>query len=58
MRMQNPSTLARQFVEDGRSADCPILDMHGHYSTYYCGYLPAPIRSDCWAQSGAPATNG
>lgn len=45
MKMANPSALAREFMEHGRSESCPIVDMHGHLGPYFGGYLPsAPLE--------------
>lgn len=41
MNMENPSPLAREFMEQGRCAACPIIDMHGHFGPYFGGYLPS-----------------
>ena len=40
--MKNPSRLAADFLSDGRSADCPVLDMHGHYGPFAGIYMPSP----------------
>jgi len=37
----NPSPIAREYMQHGRSATCPIIDMHGHFGPFYGGYLPA-----------------
>jgi predicted TIM-barrel fold metal-dependent hydrolase len=34
------STLAREFWESGKSAACPIYDMHGHMGTWAAIYFP------------------
>ena len=37
----NPSPIAREYMQQGRSDACPIYDMHGHIGPFYGGYLPA-----------------
>jgi predicted TIM-barrel fold metal-dependent hydrolase len=37
----NPSPLAREYLEQGYSATCPIIDMHGHVGPFYGCYLPS-----------------
>jgi predicted TIM-barrel fold metal-dependent hydrolase len=37
----NPSPVAREFLERGFSATCPIIDMHGHLGPFYGCYLPS-----------------
>lgn len=37
----NPSAIARDFLERGRSEACPIIDLHGHWGPLGGGYLPA-----------------
>ncbi len=39
--MMNPSPIAREYLEKGRSTDCPIIDMHGHLGPFYGAYLPS-----------------
>jgi predicted TIM-barrel fold metal-dependent hydrolase len=40
----NPSPLAREFLEKGRSETCPIISLHGHLGAFPSGFLPsAPI---------------
>lgn len=40
----NPSPIAREYLEKGRSVACPIIDMHGHIGPFYGAYLPsAPL---------------
>lgn len=39
--MKNPSLLAREFMEHGRSASCPIIDLHGHFGPWHGHYLPS-----------------
>lgn len=40
----NPSPIAREYLEKGRSASCPIIDMHGHIGHFNSGYMPsAPL---------------
>ena len=41
MRIGNPSPLAREFMEKGRSENCPIIDMHGHWGPFLGGYIPS-----------------
>ena len=36
----NPSPIAREYMERGRSTSCPIIDMHGHMGPYKSIYLP------------------
>lgn len=38
--MVTRSPLAREFWENGRSASCPIYDMHGHMGSYHSIYFP------------------
>jgi predicted TIM-barrel fold metal-dependent hydrolase len=38
----NPSAIAREFMERGRSESCPVIDSHGHYGTYRGFYFPKP----------------
>lgn len=40
--MKNDSLLAQEFLAHGRSGDCPIIDMHGHYGTFHGIYFPNP----------------
>ena len=40
--MKNNSTIARDFMENGRSEACPVIDMHGHYGPFGGIYFPAP----------------
>jgi predicted TIM-barrel fold metal-dependent hydrolase len=37
----NPSDIAREYLEHGRSESCPIVDMHGHVGPFYGCYLPS-----------------
>ena len=37
----NPSPIAGEYMESGWSADCPIIDIHGHVGTFYGSYLPS-----------------
>ncbi|HZW31413.1 MAG TPA: amidohydrolase family protein [Isosphaeraceae bacterium] len=37
----NPSPIAREYLEHGSSATCPIIDMHGHLGPFYGCYLPS-----------------
>ena len=41
MEIGNPSALAHDFVEHGRSVTCPIIDVHGHWGPFGGAYLPA-----------------
>jgi uncharacterized protein len=44
VNMLNSSPIAREYMEHGRSADCPIIDMHGHLGPVGGLYLPsAPL---------------
>ena len=38
--MIGTSELAREFWEHGKSASCPIYDMHGHMGFYHSIYFP------------------
>lgn len=38
--MIGPSALAREFWEFGKSASCPIYDLHGHMGAWYGIYFP------------------
>ncbi len=40
------SPLAREFWEHGKSASCPIYDMHGHMGVYHSIYFPRPNAAD------------
>lgn len=40
----NSSPIAREYMQHGRSATCPIIDMHGHFGPFHGGYLPAALR--------------
>lgn len=40
--MKNPSAIAREFMERGRSEACPVIDMHGHYGPFGGIYFPLP----------------
>ena len=43
--MLNPSPIAREYMAIGRSASCPIIDLHGHLGALGSGYLPsAPLE--------------
>ena len=39
----NPSPIAREYLEQGYSATCPIIDMHGHLGPFYGCYLPSSL---------------
>lgn len=40
------STLAQAFWEQGKSAACPIYDMHGHMGHFHSIYFPRPDAAD------------
>jgi len=41
----NPTPIAKEYLEHGHSATCPIVDMHGHVGPFYGCYLPSsPIE--------------
>jgi len=40
------SELAREFWETGKSASCPIYDMHGHMGVWHSIYFPRPDADD------------
>jgi uncharacterized protein len=42
----NPSPLAREFRETGRSESCPVIDMHGHYGPFQGIYFPSSTAED------------
>jgi predicted TIM-barrel fold metal-dependent hydrolase len=44
--MIGPSKLAREFWEFGKSADCPIYDMHGHMGVWHSIYFPRPDAAE------------
>ena len=44
--MIGTSPLAREFWEHGRSALCPIYDMHGHMGTFHSIYFPRAEAAD------------
>jgi uncharacterized protein len=44
--MISDSSLAREFWEHGRSAACPIYDMHGHMGAWHSIYFPRPDAAD------------
>jgi predicted TIM-barrel fold metal-dependent hydrolase len=35
-----PSPIAREYLAQGRSTSCPIIDVHGHMGPYHSIYLP------------------
>jgi predicted TIM-barrel fold metal-dependent hydrolase len=41
MKPINTSSIAREYIEKGFSADCPLIDMHGHWGTIAGAYLPS-----------------
>ncbi len=50
MNPTNPSTLAHDFMQQGCSDDCPIIDTHTHYGPYQGAYLPVmPHEKMCHA---------
>ncbi len=38
--MTNPSALAAEFMEHGKSPDCPVIDTHGHFGPFQGIYFP------------------
>jgi predicted TIM-barrel fold metal-dependent hydrolase len=44
--MISPSELAREFWESGRSARCPIYDMHGHMGIWHSIHFPRADAAD------------
>ncbi|NLS77133.1 MAG: amidohydrolase family protein [Chloroflexi bacterium] len=40
------SELAREFWETGKSATCPIYDMHGHMGVFHSIHFPRPTAED------------
>lgn len=44
--MIGSSPLAREFWEFGKSATCPIYDMHGHMGTFHSIYFPRAEPAD------------
>lgn len=40
--MTNASAIAQEFLATGRSASCPVIDMHGHYGPFGGIYFPTP----------------
>ena len=41
MKPTNPSPIAQDYMERGRSDDCPIIDMHVLVGPFHSAYLPA-----------------
>jgi len=41
MKPKNPSPIADEYLQRGRSSVCPIIDMHGHVGPYHSVYLPS-----------------
>lgn len=39
--MNNPSTLAKEFMNKGFSLNCPIIDVHGHLGPFWGVYMPS-----------------
>jgi len=37
----NPSPIAQEYLQRGRSARCPIIDMHGHVGPFGGAYMPS-----------------
>ncbi len=44
--MIGPGELAREFWEQGKSAGCPIYDMHGHMGAWHSIYFPRAEAPD------------
>ncbi len=44
--MIGSSPLAEAFWRDGRCADCPVYDMHGHMGVWHSIYFPRPEAVD------------
>ena len=44
--MLDRSALAAEFWENGKSASCPIYDMHGHMGAYHSIYFPRGETAD------------
>lgn len=44
--MIGTSELAREFWERGKSASCPIYDLHGHMGVWHSIYFPRPDAPD------------
>ncbi len=44
--MIGDSALAEGFWRDGRVADCPVYDMHGHMGVWHSIYFPRPDAPD------------
>jgi predicted TIM-barrel fold metal-dependent hydrolase len=44
--MISASALAQEFWECGKSATCPIYDMHGHMGAWHSIYFPRPDAAD------------
>ena len=41
----NPSPIAQEYLKNGHSSTCPIIDMHGHIGPFYGCFLPsAPLE--------------
>lgn len=40
MKMRNPSPIAREYLAQGRSQACPIIDLHGHWGHFGGSHLP------------------
>jgi hypothetical protein len=38
--VKNPSPLTQQYLAEGKVADCPVIDCHGHYGPYQGIYFP------------------
>jgi predicted TIM-barrel fold metal-dependent hydrolase len=43
--VNNLTPLVEEFERDGRSAACPILDLHGHYGPWYAIYFPHALAA-------------
>jgi len=37
----NPSPIAQEYLREGRSPTCPIIDLHGHLGPFHGTYMPA-----------------
>ena len=44
--MTNDSRIAREFVEAGLSASCPVIDSHGHFGPYQGIYFPTTTAEE------------
>lgn len=39
--MKNISTITKEYLENGYSKNCPIIDMHTHFGPFYRHHMPA-----------------